>query len=51
MATNEMHRLGVHYILLFDTDFGAVDVRDDPEAWGLKQVFVVNGARLYKTVW
>ncbi len=51
MATNEMHRLGVHYILLFDTDFGAVDVRDDPEAWGLKQVSVVNGARLYKTIW
>jgi len=51
MATNEMHRLGVHYILLFDTDFGAVDVRDDPEAWGLKQVSVVSGARLYKTIW
>jgi hypothetical protein len=51
MATYELHLRGIHYILLFDTDFGAVDVKDDPEAWGLKQVASVPGARLYKTTW
>ncbi|MEO5925939.1 MAG: hypothetical protein ABIR70_19120 [Bryobacteraceae bacterium] len=51
MATYELHLRGIHYLLLFDSDFGAQDVRDDPEAWGLKQVAKADGARLYKTTW
>lgn len=51
MATYELHRRGIHYVLLFDTDFGAVDVRDDPEAWALTQAGSVEGARLYRTTW
>ena len=51
MATYELHLRGIHYFLLFDTDFGAVDVNDDPEAWGLKKIATVNGARLYKSTW
>jgi hypothetical protein len=51
MATYELHQRGIHYVLLFDSDFGAGDVRDDPEAWGLQQVAIVTGARLYKTTW
>lgn len=51
MATYELHQRGIHYVLLFDSDFGAEDLRDDPEAWGLQQIASVNGARLYKTTW
>jgi hypothetical protein len=50
-ATYEIHQRGVHYILLYDTDFGAEDVREDPEAWGLQQIAMGYGARLYKTTW
>jgi hypothetical protein len=50
-ATYEMHRLGVHYILLYDTEFGAADVRDDAEAWGLTEIASLPGVRLYKTIW
>lgn len=51
MATYELHQRGVHYVLLHDTDFGAEDIRDDPEAWGLEEVAHGGGARLYKTTW
>jgi hypothetical protein len=51
MATYELHLRGIHYILFFDGDFGAQDVRDDPESWGLQPVATVDGARLYKTTW
>ena len=51
MATYEMHQRGVHYLLLSDTDYGAADVREDPETWGLKLVAEDSGMRLYKTTW
>lgn len=51
MATYEMHQRGLHYILLMDTDFGAEDVREDPESWSLKLIAQGGGARLYKTTW
>ena len=51
MATYELHRRGIHYILFFEGDYGAQDVRDDPEGWGLKQVAESPGARLYRTTW
>jgi hypothetical protein len=50
-ATYELHQRGVHYILVRETDFGAADVRDDPEAWGLLEVASGGGARLYRTIW
>jgi len=51
MATYEMAKRGVHYLMMWDTDFGASDFRGDPEAWGLELVAADSGARLYKTKW
>jgi hypothetical protein len=51
MATYEMHQRGVRYLLLADTDFGAEDVREDPESWGLQLVAKDSGMRLYKATW
>lgn len=51
MATYELHLRGIHYLLFFDTDFGAQDVRDDSLSWGLTQVASIPGARLYKSTW
>lgn len=47
-ATWEMHLRGVNYLLMNDTDFGAGDMRDDPDAWGLKEIARGYGARLYQ---
>ncbi len=47
-ATYELHVRGVNYLLLRDLDYGAEDVRDDPESWGLKEITVGFGARLYQ---
>ncbi len=51
LAIREMHNRGIHYLLMFDTDYGAGDFRDDPEAWGLKPIASTGGARLYRDVW
>lgn len=51
MATYEMHQRGVHYLMMWDTDYGADDIRDDPEAWGLDLIAADAGARLYRTKW
>jgi len=51
MAIYELSKRGVHYLLFYDTDFGADDVRADPEAWGLQLIAADAGARLYKTTW
>ncbi len=50
-ATYELDQRGIHYILMYDTDFGADDIREDPEAWGLEEVAKGFGARLYRTTW
>lgn len=50
-ATYELDQRGIHYILMYDTDFGADDIREDPEAWGLEEIARGFGARLYKTTW
>ncbi len=47
-AIYELHARNVNYLLMRDTDFGAGDIRDDPESWGLEEVAVGNGARLYR---
>jgi len=49
LAMREMHDRGIHYLLMRDTDYGAGDIRDDAEAWGLKLVASTEGARLYRT--
>jgi Dolichyl-phosphate-mannose-protein mannosyltransferase len=51
MATYEMHARGVHYLMLYDTNYGAGDFAEDPEAWGLKLIGRGYGARLYQTIW
>lgn len=51
MATYEMHRRGIHYLMLYDGNYGAQDFARDPDAWGLKLIAQGYGARLYRTVW
>jgi len=51
MATYEMHARGVRHLMMYDTDYGADDIRDDPEAWGLDPIAADAGARLYRTKW
>jgi hypothetical protein len=50
-ATRELHDRGLHYILMWDMDWGADDIREDPEGWGLQLVGDAQGARLYKDIW
>jgi hypothetical protein len=51
MATYELAVRGIHYLVLNDTDFSAKDILEDPDAWGLKIVSEVAGAKLYKSIW
>ncbi|MEP7354164.1 MAG: hypothetical protein ABI824_13115 [Acidobacteriota bacterium] len=51
MATFELAARGIHYLVLYDTDFSAKDILEDPEAWGLKVVAEEGGAKLYRTIW
>jgi hypothetical protein len=51
MATYELHSRGIHYLMLYDTDYGSGDIRADPEAWGLKLIATEPVARLYRTTW
>ena len=48
VATREVKARGVDYILIWDTDHGSEDIRDDPEGWGLSLVRFAHGARLYR---
>jgi hypothetical protein len=47
-AAQELHRRGIDYLLLFDGEFGADDVRTRTAQWGVTQVTEYKGARLYK---
>jgi hypothetical protein len=51
MATYEMHARGIHYLMINDTNNGADDFAEDPEAWGLKLIGHIEGERLYQTIW
>jgi hypothetical protein len=51
LATYELHRRGVDYILLMPNDPAADDVANDPEAWGLRELGNDQGARVYKSIW
>jgi hypothetical protein len=47
-AIYELHARNVNYLLMRDTDYGAADIRDDPESWGLEEIAAGFGARLYR---
>ena len=47
-ATYELRAQGVNYLFMQDTDWGARDFLDDPEAWGLTIVAAGSGGTLYK---
>jgi hypothetical protein len=49
-ANLELHARGIDYILMQDTDWGADDMREDPESWGFKEIARGHGARIYKVV-
>jgi hypothetical protein len=51
MATYELHARGIHYLVVGDTNNGAEDFAEDPEAWGLKLLGHTEGERLYQTIW
>jgi hypothetical protein len=43
----ELKRRGIDYLLLFDQDDGAADLRRNPGGWGIRPVGVYQNARLY----
>jgi hypothetical protein len=47
-AAEELKRRGNDYLLLFDGEFGADDVRRNVAAWGVRDVGEYKGARLYQ---
>jgi hypothetical protein len=47
-AAMELKRRGVDYLLVFDGQFGADDLRDRASDWGVTQVTEYKGARLYR---
>jgi len=47
-AAAELRRRGIDYLLAFDTEFGADDLRTRSAAWGIRQVAEYKGARLYQ---
>jgi hypothetical protein len=51
MATYELHARGIHYVMIYDTNYEAQDFAEDPESWGLKLIGQGFDARLYKTIW
>jgi hypothetical protein len=44
----ELKRRGIDYLLVFDTDNGADDLRLNAELWGIRAVGDYKGARLYQ---
>lgn len=44
----ELKRRGIDYLLIFDTDNGAEDLRVNADLWGLRAVGDYKGARLYQ---
>jgi hypothetical protein len=47
-ASLELHERGIDYIVMQDTDWGAADMREDPESWGFEEIAKGSGARIYK---
>jgi len=51
MAAYELHARGIRYLMIGDTNPGAEDIAEDPEAWGLQRLGHTAGERLYRTIW
>jgi hypothetical protein len=47
-AADELKRRGIDYLLVFDGEFGADDLRRNTGLWGISQVGEYKGARLYR---
>ena len=47
-VTGELKRRGIDYLLVFDTDNGADDLRLNSDLWGMRAVGDYKGARLYQ---
>jgi hypothetical protein len=47
-VTAELQRRGIDYLLLFDQDAGADDLRRNAGRWGIHEVGEYRGARLYQ---
>ena len=47
-VAGELKRRGIDYLLVFDTDEGADDLRLNADLWGMRAVGDYKGARLYQ---
>jgi hypothetical protein len=47
-VAGELKRRGINYLLVFDSDNGADDLRLNADLWGMRQVGEDRGARLYQ---
>jgi hypothetical protein len=47
-VADELKRRGIDYLLVFDTDNGADDLRLNADLWGMRAVGDYKGARLYQ---
>jgi hypothetical protein len=47
-AAEELRRRGIDYILVFDGEFCADDLRSNAAQWGVREVAEYQGARLYQ---
>ena len=47
-ATDELKRRGFDYLLIFDGEYGADDLRGNAGLWGIQQLGEYKGARLYR---
>jgi hypothetical protein len=47
-VADELKRRGIDYLLIFDSDLGADDLRRNAGLWGIRQVGESKGARLYQ---
>jgi hypothetical protein len=47
-AAEELKRRGVDYLVVFDSDVGAGDLRRNPDLWGMRLVGQYEQARLYQ---
>jgi hypothetical protein len=47
-VASELKRRGIDYLLMFDKNAGADDLRSNAEQWGVRVVGTAKGARLYQ---
>jgi 4-amino-4-deoxy-L-arabinose transferase-like glycosyltransferase len=47
-VADELKRRGIDYVMLFDSDLGADDLRRNPDRWGIMPIGKSKASRLYK---